>query len=45
MKNKKYLIIAVLAVIAAVTVIAQPFKWSEKSFEAVVQETVTQSDG
>ena len=47
MKNKKYIIIAVLAVIviAVVIVIAQPFKWSEKSFEAVVQETVTQSDG
>lgn len=47
MKNKKYIIIAVLAVIviAAVIMIAQPFKWSEKSFEAVVQETVTQSDG
>ena len=36
---------AVLAVIVAVIVITQPFKWSEKSFEAVVQETVTQSDG
>lgn len=47
MKNKKYIIIAVLAVIviAAGIVIAQPLKWSEKSFEAVVQETVTQSDG
>ena len=47
MKNKKYIIIVVLAVIviAVVIVMAQPFKWSEKSFEAVVQETVTQSDG
>lgn len=45
MKNKKYIIIAVLAVIVIAAVIAQPFKWSEKSFEAVVQETVTQSDG
>lgn len=47
MKNKKYLIIAAVAVImiAAVIMITQPFKWSEKSFEAVVQETVTQSDG
>ena len=47
MKNKKYIIIAVLAVIviAAVIVMAQPFKWSEKSFEAVVQEIVTQPDG
>lgn len=47
MKNKKYIIMAVLAVIviAAVIVITQSFKWSEKSFEAVVQETITQSDG
>lgn len=47
MKNKKHIIIAVLAVIviAAVIMITQPFKWSEKSFEAVVQETVTRSDG
>lgn len=47
MKNKKYIIITVVAVIivAAVVMITQPFKWSEKSFEAVVQETVTQSDG
>ena len=34
-----------IIVIAAVIVIAQPFKRSEKSFEAVVQETVTQADG
>lgn len=47
MKNKKYIIIVVIAVIivAAAIMITQPFKWSEKSFEAVVQETVTQSDG
>ena len=47
MKNKKYIIITVVAVIivAAAIMIAQPFKWSEKSFEAVIQETVTQSDG
>lgn len=47
MKNKKYILIAVVAVIivAAAIMITQPFKWSEKSFEAVVQETVTQSDG
>lgn len=47
MKNIKYLIIAAVAVIiiAAVIVTTQPLKWSEKSFEAVVQETVTQSDG
>lgn len=47
MKNKRYIIIAVIViiVIAAVIMIAQPLKWSEKSFEAVVQETVIQSDG
>lgn len=47
MKNKKYIIITVVAVIivAAALMITQPFKWSEKSFEAVVKETVTQSDG
>lgn len=46
MKNKKYIIITVVAVIivAAAIMITQPFKWSEKSFEAVIQETVTQSD-
>lgn len=32
-------------IVAAAIMITQPFKWSEKSFEAVVQETVTQSDG
>lgn len=47
MKNKKYIIIAavVVVVIAAVIMVIQPFKWSEKSFEAIVQETVTQPDG
>lgn len=47
MKNKKYIIITVVAVIivAAAIMITQPFKWSGKSFEAVVQETVTRSDG
>lgn len=47
MKNKKYIIIAVVVVIAiaAVIMVTQPFKWSEKSFEAVVQETVTHPDG
>lgn len=45
MKNKKHIIIAVVAVIivAAAIMITQPFMWSEKSFEAVVQEMVTQS--
>ena len=47
MKNKKYIIVgAVVVVILAVVVLtAQSSKWSQLSFEAVVQETVTQSDG
>lgn len=47
MKNKKYIIITVVTVIIVVAaiMITKPFKWSEKSFEAVIQETVTQSDG
>lgn len=47
MKNKKYIIITAVVVvaIAAVIMVTQPFKWSEKSFEAIVQETVTQPDG
>ena len=47
MKNKRYIIIAVIVIIVIIAVImkTQPFKWSEKSFEAVVQKTVTQSDG
>lgn len=47
MKNKKYIIITVVTVIivAVAIMITKPFKWSEKSFEAVIQETVTQSDG
>lgn len=47
--NRKRLIIigTVLAVIAIVVVLAitQSPKWSQLSFEAVVQETVTQPDG
>lgn len=47
--NRKRLIIigTVLAVIAIVIVLAitQSPKWSQLSFEAVVQETVTQPDG
>lgn len=48
MKKKRIIIIAaailVLAAAAAVIFI-QPAKWSQKSFEAVVQETVTRPDG
>lgn len=45
--NRKYIIIGVivLIIIAAVVMITQSSKWSELSFEAVVQETVTQPDG
>lgn len=48
MKNKKYIIfsvVALIAIAAVIGVISQSSKWSELSFEAVVQETVTQSDG
>lgn len=47
MKNKKYIIISVVAIIIviAMIMITQSFKWSKISFEAVVQKTVTQSDG
>ena len=47
MKNKKYIIIGVivLVIIAVVVMITQSSNWSKISFEAVVQETVVQSDG
>lgn len=47
MKKKKSIIIVIVAVIivAAAIMITTPFKWSEKSFEAIVQEIVTQPDG
>lgn len=48
MKSKKYIIIAVAAVailVVAVIMIIQPSNWSKKSFEAIVQETVTEADG
>lgn len=47
MKSKKYItiIVTVAAIIIAIIMITQPFNWSKKSFEAVVRETVTQSDG
>lgn len=47
MKSKKYIIIAVavVAIIIAAIMIIQPYNWSKKSFEAIVQETVTQADG
>lgn len=48
MRKKKYVIIGMVvlvAVIAVIGIILQSSKWSELSFEAVVQETVTQPDG
>ncbi len=47
MKNKKYIIIGVVAVVivAAVILITQSPKWSKLSFNAIVQESVTQPDG
>ena len=47
MKSKKYITIAVavVAIIIAAIIIIQPYNWSKKSFEAIVQETVTQADG
>lgn len=48
MKKKKTILIVaivVLVIIIAVTVIMQSSKWSEQSFEAIVQETVTMPDG
>lgn len=48
MKKKKLMIVgimAVLAIIAGAMVISQSPRWSEKSFQAIVQEIVMQSDG
>lgn len=49
MKKKRFIIVGVIAVfivaIAGITAVSQSSKMSEKSFDAVVQEVVTQSDG
>lgn len=49
MKKKKIMIIGVIAVliiaIVGITAVSQSSKMSERSFDAVVQEIVTQSDG
>ena len=47
MKKKKiyFVGIVVLLVVAAIALLTSIPKWSEKSFEAVVQETVTMPDG
>ena len=49
MRKKKRMVIGIMIILAAivvgVTVVSQSPRWSEKSFEAIVQETVTQPDG
>ena len=47
MKKKKiyFVGIVILLVVAVIALLTSIPKWSEKSFEAVVQETVTMSDG
>lgn len=48
MKKKKLMIIGVIAVLliaVGITAVSQSSKMSEKSFDAVVQEIVTQPDG
>lgn len=43
--KQKGIAVAVVVIIIAAIMIIQPYNWSKKSFEAVVQETVTQADG
>ncbi len=48
MKKKRLMIIgivSVLLIVVGVTAVSKSSKMSEKSFDAVVQETVTQPDG
>lgn len=49
MRRKKRMVIGIMIILAVivvgVTVVSQSPRWSEKSFEAIVQETVTQPDG
>lgn len=48
MKKKKLIIIggiALVVIVAAIGMFTQSPKWSQRSFEAVVKETVTQTDG
>lgn len=48
MKNKKVFIafaVVIIIIIGAIGLFTQSPKWSQKSFEAVVQETVIQSNG
>lgn len=48
MKKKKLIIIGgivLVVVVAAIAMFTQSPKWSQRAFEAVVKETVTQTDG
>ena len=48
MKRKKTVILGGIVLViaaAAIGMLTQSSKWSQRSFEAVVKETVTQSDG
>lgn len=48
MKKKKIIIIGgivLVVVVAAIAMFTQSPKWSQRAFEAVVKETVTQTDG
>lgn len=49
MKKKRLIMIGVVAflviIAVGITMVSQSSKWSEKSFEAVIQEIVTQPDG
>ena len=49
MRRKKRMVIGIMIILAVivvgVTVVSQSPRWSEKSFEAIVQETVIQPDG
>ena len=48
MKKKKLMIVVMailIVVVAILVVVTQSPKWSRKSFEAVIQETIVQPDG
>ena len=49
MRKKKRMVIGIMIILAVivvgVTVVSQFPRWSEKSFEAIVKETVIQPDG
>ena len=49
MRRKKRIVIGIMIILAAIVVgvteVSQSPRWSEKSFEAIVKETVIQPDG